>query len=399
VLAAGVAYGLLHLAALLLLPRPASAPVRAVLGHLALFGPPALAALAAAHAARSSRGSEKAFWLLLGSASTAYAAAEMLLALPAVWPAAARLRGAAHLGDETLVVFLLVALLVRPDRPRAPHEVRSAVLEWVVAAVGGYFLVAYCAMRPPGAAGDPWFLAVTAPAALPGLWALALAFRVKDPPFRRVYGLLALGFCAGAVLGAWPRWLYAQGQHEAHGPWDLASLLPFFSIAAAALGPRGPAWVGSRRPAVGDRGRARLAVLALAVPPLIDLASRAAGVQPSLAEARTDLTLACSSVLSLLVALRVYQTGRPSAAHDAAEPAGGRPPLAEASEYLQFASGLAHELNNPLMAVAGWAELALRRGGPEPSLQPLVEATGTAAAAVGRLQQLVRSGRSAGEPR
>ena len=44
------------------------------------------------------------------------------------------------------------------------------------------------------------------------------------------------------------------------------------------------------------------------------------------------------------------------------------------------------------MAVAGWTELAQRPGAPEPALQRVLDATARAAAAVGRLQQLVRSG-------
>ena len=44
-------------------------------------------------------------------------------------------------------------------------------------------------------------------------------------------------------------------------------------------------------------------------------------------------------------------------------------------------------------AVAGWAELAQRRGGPEPALERVLEATAAAAAAVARLQQLVDSSR------
>ena len=113
------------------------------------------------------------------------------------------------------------------------------------------------------------------------------------------------------------------------------------------------------------------------------------GAQPALAAQRTELTLACGSILSLLVALRVRQAARPSP-DDAAEPPDT---LGEPSAHLRFASGVAHELNNPLMAVAGWAELAQRQRGPEPALQRVMDATATAAAAVARLQQLARSGR------
>ena len=399
VLAIGATYALVYLFAVSVLPRPASPAVRVVLGDLFLFIPAALAAAATGRAARRSLGSERAFWLLLSTASAACAIAEILFALhEAAFAGVAGLRASAHLAYYTSVILMGVAFLVRPDRPRSPHEVRSAVLEWVMAAVGGYFLVLYFVVLPRSDARYPWFLVITVQEALPGLWALALALKVKEPPFHQVYRHLAFGLCAGAILSLWPNWLYAQGRYQVYNPWDVAWMLPFFPIVAATLGPRGAVWVDSRWSAAGDRRRARLAVLALAVPPLIDLACRAVGLQPSLAALRTELTLAGFSTLSLLVALRVRQAARPLVGRDSAESADAGATRGEPSDYLEFASGVAHELNNPLMAVAGWAELALRRGAPEPQLQGLVQATATAAAAVARLQQLVRSGRAPEAP-
>ena len=394
VFAAAIAYGLVCVVAVTLLPRPASPLLRIVLGHLFLLMPAAFAAAAAARAARRARASERSFWLLLSGASGSYAAGQLLFTLhEGIFPAAGGVRAAAHLGYYTCNVLLMVALLVRPDRPRGPREVRSAVVEWVMAAVGGYFLVVYFAILPRTDARYPWFLVVTAQEALPGLWALALALRVKDPRFQRVYRLLAFGLCGGAVLSVWPTWLYSHGRYDVYNPWDLAWMLPFLPMTAAALGPRGPVWVGSSASPVGDRGRARLAVLVLAAPPLMDIACRLAGLQPSLAGQRTELTLACCSTLSLLVALRVRQAARPSPARGSSTSPDPGVALGEQSAYLRFASGVAHELNNPLMAVAGWTELAQRRGNPEPALQQVMDATVKAAEVVGQLQQLVRSSR------
>jgi signal transduction histidine kinase len=192
-------------------------------------------------------------------------------------------------------------------------------LDWAMAAAGAYFLLAYLAVRDPGAVA--WMLP-----------------------------------------------------------------LPFFPIAVAAAGSRRAVWVRST-PSAAQRHRARAAVLTLAVPPLIDLACRAAGLQPALAPLRTDLTLACSSTLALLAAMRLRVTARPE--DGALEGAGES--RTEPREYLQFASGVAHELNNPLMAVAGWTELTMRRGAAEPRLRQLLEATDAAAATVRRLHRLVRS--------
>jgi signal transduction histidine kinase len=143
----------------------------------------------------------------------------------------------------------------------------------------------------------------------------------------------------------------------------------------------------------GDRHRTRLAVISLAFAPVIDIACRVVGLQPALAGPRTELALACSSILSLLMALWLLQEERSSAARDASAPSALHTATVEPSGFLQFAAGVAHELNNPLMAVAGWAELAQRRGGPEPALERVLEATAAAAAAVARLQQLVDGSR------
>jgi hypothetical protein len=393
VFAAGIAYCVLYLAAVTLLPRPASPLLRIALGHLFLFLPAAVAVVATGRAARRTHGSGRTFWLLLSGAASSYAAGQVLFALhEGVFPDVGGVRAAAHLGYYTGVVLVMVALLARPDQPRGPNGARSAVVEWVIAAVGGYFLVIYFAVLPRSDARYPWFLVVTAQEALPGLWALVLALRVKDSPFHGVYRLLAFGLCAGAVASVWPTWLYSQGRYHVYNPWDLAWVLPWIPVAAAALGPSGPVWVRSSWSPAGDRRRARLAVLTLAVPPVIDIACRVAGLQPALAGQRTELTLACSSTLSLLMALRLLRAERPSAARDAAEPSGPAG-AGEPSAYLQFAAGVAHELNNPLMTVAGWAELAQRRGAREPALDRVLDATTAAAAAVARLQQLVRSGR------
>src|SRR6185295_7017033 len=67
-------------------------------------------------------------------------------------------------------------------------------------------------------------------------------------------------------------------------------------------------------------------------------------------------------------------------------------------EYEHFATGIANELNNPLMAVGGWAELALRKSEPRESLEALLAATQRAAQSVRRLQQLGRAAEPSSPP-
>ena len=70
--------------------------------------------------------------------------------------------------------------------------------------------------------------------------------------------------------------------------------------------------------------------------------------------------------------------------------------LKDGGRILQFASGVAHELNNPLMAVAGHAELALKKGAHEESVGQLAEAARRAAEVVARLQRITDSSQETG---
>jgi signal transduction histidine kinase len=126
--------------------------------------------------------------------------------------------------------------------------------------------------------------------------------------------------------------------------------------------------------------------LAIALPPLVDLATRIGGLFPDGVEARSTLTLASTLVLVILCALRVHPRSMVLPAVQGWDERGP----ATARDSLEFASGVAHELNNPLMAVAGWAEVALKKGAPTLPMHQLIEATRAAADAVARLDQITR---------
>ncbi|HEX6737552.1 MAG TPA: histidine kinase dimerization/phospho-acceptor domain-containing protein [Vicinamibacteria bacterium] len=144
---------------------------------------------------------------------------------------------------------------------------------------------------------------------------------------------------------------------------------------------------------------ARLAVAAVALPPLVDLLTRGLGLAPQLADARSEVTLMATPLLAVLAALRLrLVAGAAPPAPFAADSPEVRAALGVPSECLQFASGVAHELNNPLMAVVGWAELALRRGGDAPAVRQLMDAAHRAAEVVQRLQQIAQAGEKVTPP-
>jgi signal transduction histidine kinase len=172
------------------------------------------------------------------------------------------------------------------------------------------------------------------------------------------------------------------------GPRDVVWMLPFVGIASAATCPRGPFWAGTTH--APGRGRGWLAASALVLPPLLDLSSRALGWQPELAAERSQATLVSVILMSLLLAWRLRAA--PAEGLVPGELADGPAARAARTAHLAFASGVAHELNNPLMAVAGWAEVVQERGDAHPSVGRLLDAARAAADAVGRLQKVVQAG-------
>lgn len=388
VVAAGVTYVLAYVCLTLVAPAPS--PTTRPLIALPLIAVPAVVALALSiRATRASHGGERTFWRLFSLASAAHLLSQASFLMQG-------LRGpetplpivVGHLGYYGFAVLSLVALLVRPHRPRTSRVATTAAVEWIMALAGFYFLLFYFVMVPAG--GRRAGLAVfSLQEALPAAAAVALALNTRDPLFRSVYRALAGGFGGALVLNTLVDWLGPRGSVAwIFAPRDVAWMFPFIGIAAAATCPRGPFWAGVTH--APGRGRGWLAASALVVPPLLDLSARAIGWQPELAAERSQATLVSVVLMCLLLAWRLRAA--PAEGLAPGELTDGPAARAARTAHLAFASGVAHELNNPLMAVAGWAEVVQHRGEAHPSVGRLLEAARAAAEAVGRLQKVVQAG-------
>ena len=385
-LAACVIYVSVLLVAASLLHAPDSAGNRLLLSQFSLLAPALAALFATTRAARGSVGGERAFWSLLAGAAAAQVTAVAAFLLQgtdiAHRPA---LLGLGHLGHYTFSVLVAVSVIVCPHRPVPAGRLRAAILEWTMAAVVVYFLIFYFVTIPLDETASSWSwiftLEMGAIAAGFGL----LAFTVRQPPFATVYRILAAGLAAGAVAGFIETVRTAAGSHDSVG--SVHWVLILLALASAATAERGPAGVPGRDDAdiTSHRGWWTPAVVLL--PLLVDLGSRVVQEYPAaLAEARLEMALAATGILLVLTAIRVRGTSAVRFGD------GGAPPSTSgSSEYVHFATGIAHELNNPLMAVGGWAELALRKSEPRESLEALLAATQRAAQSVRRLQQLGRA--------
>jgi signal transduction histidine kinase len=373
-LAASAVYLALVVTATAVLPSPESASTRLLLSHLYLFLPTLAALVATVRAARASLGAERAFWSLLAGAAGAQMTSEAAFLLHVVArPDRVALLGLGHAAHYTFSVLLAVALLVCPHRPLGAGRLRVAVLEWTSAAVVASFLIFYFVALPLGDGASSWFWIFTLQQ-----WALAagfavLALIVRQAPFATVYRTLAVGLGAGAVAGSF-------SLANADG------VLTLLALAVAATAERGRAWVPGRDEAETVSRRGWVMPVAVMLPLVVDLAARLLHTDAVLAEVRFEIALAATGVLLALAAIRVRR-----APGDRFRESGPPPSTAGSSEYVSFATGIAHELNNPLMAVGGWAELALRKSEPRESLEALLAATQRAAQGVRRLQQLGRA--------
>jgi hypothetical protein len=261
----GVAWCGAYLLAIFALPAPGGVD-RVLRADVFLLVPALFATAAAWTAARAARGGERAFWLLLGAATAANSASQVLFAAHEAWrPDAVALRMLAHLGYYAYVVLLTVALMARPERPRTLRRARAASIEWLIAFVLGYFLILYFVMLPDGAAQRPWYLVLVAQEAFPALGALWLAAHAAASPFRRVYRILAVGFTLGALCSAYPNWLYTRGQYQVYSPWDIAWLLPVLAVAVAARTAPASGWLRAPWPAAPIDTAPPLAAAAAAV--------------------------------------------------------------------------------------------------------------------------------------
>ena len=395
-LAASAIYVALFALVTMAVPPPASAEARVRLGHLYLLLPALAALVATARAARASLGTERAFWSLLAGAAAAQMAAESAFLLHAVFPGHAALIGLGHAGHYTFSVLVAVSMFVCPHRALGAGRLRAAIVEWTMAAVVAYFLVFYFIAAPLGDTSFSWFWIFTIQQCALAAGFAILAWTVRTPPFAAPYRILAVGLTASAVAGILPNWRHAAGPYGSYSVANVDSVLALLALAAAATAERGRAWVPARddTDAAVSRRRGWLMPAAVMLPLVVDLVTRvAATYAPALAQARFVVALAATGILLALTAVRVR--GASPARHGAGD---APPSTASSSEYVHFATGIAHELNNPLMAVGGWAELALRKSEPRESLEALLAATQQAAQGVRRLQQLGRAAEPAAGP-
>jgi signal transduction histidine kinase len=385
VLTAGLAYAVVYVGVTGFLPPPGHPLARLLIADLLLLLPTLVALSSTVAAARRSMGVERVFWSLLAAAAAAQTLNELAYGLNLLAPHRA-LPAVAYGAYHAFFAFVGATLLVWPHRPLSPGRVRGATLDWLMGAAALGFLIGSFVALPHGDPGSRWLWTYTIQAGVVAAGYILLALTTREQPFRGVYGILAGGFTAAVLAQVVPHALKPTGAPDLYSPAHVDWVLTLFAMAAAARAPRAVSWMRAAEEGEPERLRPWLAAVAVPMPLLVDLCLRLAGVQPHLAGQRTQIALASGALLAVLASLRAYGVrggaslaGALRQAHDGA---------GDSSQYLQFASGVAHELNNPLTVVSGWAELGLKRAAPRLPLEQLLDASRRAAAVVARLQRL-----------
>ena len=359
-LLAGVLYVLAYLAVTVLLPRPVAAATRILLCGLWL-APPALLALVGHRAPSPQRAGDgaRAVGLRLRVLRRSIPCGVALffargLETP---PSAAGRRAFACSPTMARSCCWPRASSPGPTVRARAREMRAAAHQALSLTLCAAFLVAYFVLLAPRVSTRATFLIYSAEDLVLVLLAFVLAGRVA-PPDNAPYLLLAPGLALSAAFALIGNWRYATGRYQPYGPLDVAWMIPYWTLVAAAASARVP-WVSAAEPAAAARREGLATAIALVFPPLLDLlaprprsARRRDGPHPPRA----------LHPRGARPARRPAPARRPSRGRAPCPGARGRP---GSPELLRFASGAAHELNNPLMAIVVASELAVARGGPE----------------------------------
>jgi signal transduction histidine kinase/CheY-like chemotaxis protein len=342
-----------------------------VLGDVAQLIPPIAFAGLALQLARRCRGQVRTFWNLNAIHGLMWAAGQV------VWTYYDLVHGAVPVISPTDPLFfvssipLAAALYGRPERDRPRWLFDIVLLDLVLIALFSAFVYIYFVVSIAITDGNEELYNANLTQLLNGrnlalaIWSIWLWRTAPTPAWRRMLGVYAAGlsltFAGGIVYDV----VDQAGVYVPGALWDLAWMLPyvFMSLAAAVAHDEGLFEPAEEAPAM-----ARLPVVSLiaitllvAIPAIDEIARRLLDVSEATAALRTRLALAMMIPFGLVVVVREFLSRR-ALLRAGQELVVTREQLVQKEKLAavgQLVSGVAHELNNPLQGVLGYAELML----------------------------------------
>jgi signal transduction histidine kinase/CheY-like chemotaxis protein len=343
----------------------------AAIGGIAQLIPPLAYGVFTLWLARRSRGQVRVFWNLNAVHAFMWAIGQ------GVWTYLDLLGGGVPVISPTDPLFfissipLAAALYGRPERDRPRWLFDIVLLDLVLIALFSAFIYIYFVVTIAVTDGreDLYNSNLTqllnARNLLLALWAMSVWRTSSSPAWRRMLGVYAaalfMTFASGLVHDA----IAQDGAYRPGGLADAAFMTPYvlMSIAAAMAYDTSLFEPEQEAPALSKLPVVSLIAITLliAIPVVDEVARRLLTVSSTTEVLRTRVALAMMIPFGIVVVVREFLSRRAliRAGHDLAS---ARQQLMQREKLAavgQLVSGVAHELNNPLQGVLGYAELML----------------------------------------
>ena len=342
-----------------------------LLGDVAQLVPPFAYAAFTMWVARKSRGQVRAFWNMNAAHGVLWGIGQ------ALWTSIDLSGQAVPVVSPTDPIFFLssiplaAALYGRPehDRPRWLFDI--VLLDLILIALFAAFIYTYFVVTIAVTGGstdlyDANFRQLqNAKNLLLAMWAMWVWRTARSAPWRQLLGLYAAGLAAIFFGGIINDAVDPAGSQTTGSLWDIAFMAPYAVLLVAA------AWAVDAKlfepeneaPALSKLPMVSLIAIGLLIAiPVIDEASRRfLDVLPEVEQLRTRVALAWMIPFGIVVVAREFLSRRAliRAGQDLATTKQQLVQREKLAAVGQLVSGVAHELNNPLQGVLGYAELML----------------------------------------
>lgn len=341
------------------------------LGDIAQLFPPIAYAAFTFWLARQCRGQVRVFWNLNAVHGVMWAVGQV------VWAYYDIFAGGVPVISPTDPLFfvssipLAAALYGRPERDRPRWLFDIVLLDLVLIALFSAFVYIYFVVTIAVTDGredlynDNLTQLLNARNLLLALWSAWVWRTAGSPAWRRMLGVYSIGlsvtFFGGIVYDAVER----SGSYVPGALWDISFMAPYIlMLIAAAMAydgklfePEDEAPTLQRLPMVS-----LIAItLLIAIPAIDEIARRLLDVSAATEQLRTRVALAMMIPFGIVVVVREFLSRR-ALIRAGQDLASTRQQLVQREKLAavgQLVSGVAHELNNPLQGVLGYAELML----------------------------------------
>ncbi len=342
-----------------------------LVGDVAQLIPPFAYAAFTLWLARRSRGQVRAFWTMNAVHGVLWGSGQVL------WTYIDVVGQGAPVVSPTDPIFfvssipLAAALYGRPehDRPRWLFDI--VLLDLLLIALFAAFLYTYFLVTIAVTGGTTDLYEATfrqlqnAKNLLLALWAIWVWRTAQSEPWRRMLGIFAAGLAMSFAGGIFHGAVDPGGAHTSGTLWDVVFMAPYVLLLVAAASaydarlfePEDEAPALSKLPMVS-----LIAIgLLIAIPVIDEIARRTLDVAPAVESLRTRVALAWMIPFGVVVVAREFLSRR-ALIHAGQVLAATKQQLVQREKLAavgQLVSGVAHELNNPLQGVLGYAELML----------------------------------------